>query len=596
MERAKRNLLGGRMENAAFNKLVEDAIRGDHEAFAQVYESCSRKILYWARLYMKNEAEAEDAAQEAVIKMYRDIGQLKYATRFNFWMYSVIKNVCLMMKRKNSMAKDLLNISDYENVILEKRLEFLPEKYAESNEAKELILGIIETLPPQRQEATRLYYYSDMQKGEIAEIMGISPNAVSSTIAKARKDIKRELEKRTGKKIEKVRGFVFAPVLTKVFDYQEQKMVPDGQVQNFIESCRVMLEAAPPMVAGTVAAANAAPHAAFGASTFFKVIGVIVAGAVITVSGTLYAMNTTGRQNAQDPTSSSVLKGESPQLLPGTTDGDVDINGTPENQPSPAGQEPGTDAAAGIGGPTGTGEAGGEAAQTEQAGSETPEKTQQATNPPGNQTSTYIATPVSGALVLKDSAGNTMPGDGFLNGVSVSLIDAKGKTVASATAGSNGAFSFSPVSIAATTEYALEAALPESSGLAATHDNPQGRTIIRVAPGSGTSNAALYVTYTHPPDGSVVLYGGDCECGHVNPERIVINDSGVRSVSQSWQILKDGSAVMTGTGAAITSELQTLADGAYTLRYTHTNSVGNSEEIKKDFVIYSGPIEPNQFA
>jgi predicted DNA-binding protein (UPF0251 family) len=393
-----------------------------------------------------------------------------------------------MMMRKNPSAKNQLDVSDYEDRLVEKRLEFLPEEYARSNEMKAAVHDAIETLPPQRREAVYLYYYSDMKQTEIAESMGISPESVPSMLAKARKNIKKALEDREGRKLARVRAFVFMPVLTRVFDYRARGVVTDAQVQGFIARCRVMLEAAP----------HAAPA------------------------------------------------------------------GAEEDEARPGG--PGQSA-----------------------------PTASAPRPAGRAVQN-IATPVSGAVVLKDNDGNIMAGGGFLNGITESLIDSDNAVVQSTTADGGGAFAFSPVYIAYETEYALEAALPESGALAATPDNPYGRTLVRLTPGRGVSDAALYVTYTRAPDGSVTFLGGDCACGHVNPDSIVI-DAGAYMTEQAWEIWnEDGGVVAAGTGAVIAPELQPLADGTYTVRYIHTNSIGSSEEIKKDFIIYSGPVTPDKFA
>lgn len=592
MEQAQRKVLGGKMGTTHFYKLVENAIRGDKNAFADIYEQRARQILFRARLFMKSKVEAEDAAQEAVIKMYKNMGQLKDPKRFDYWMHSIIQNECLKMIKRNSALNNELNITDLEGFLPEERQEFLPEKYAESNEMKDLVLEIIETLPAKRQEIIRLSYYDGLQFAEIAALLKISKDSIRSTISKARRDIRGELERRTGKKFEKVRGIMGIPVLSKVFDYQVRKEIPNEQTQSFIQNCRIALESAPPMVPGTVEA----PRAASGLTSALKICGIVAVSTVLLATGILFASDAPNLSNSEinSPVSPSMqTEGSYPQQPLSGSDGDLDISGGLDNQPSLVRLPPESGEAAGNGGSAGTGETYDDTNQPDPGATESAADTPQPTNSSAGQAVQYVSTPVSGSLYLKDHDDNVMPPGGYLSGITVSLIDANDGTVASTTTDNNGMFAFSPVSLAYTTEYVLQMTLPESSGLASTTDNPKGRIILSLAPGQGTNNASLYLTYNNPPIGDIVLSGGVCACGHVNPTRITVSGGG----SVSWKIIRqsDGGVVSAGTGADVTSATRGLPDGIYLIDSANTDSFGNIKVSKKDFQIYSGEIDPNLF-
>ena len=116
------------MNNVTFYRLVENAIKGDTQAFEELYEQKFRHILYYANSIMANQAESEDVAQETVVKMYRNINTLRDPKLFNSWLRSIIVNECRMMIRKNHMERNTLDIKDYEDLMPEKRMEFLPEE------------------------------------------------------------------------------------------------------------------------------------------------------------------------------------------------------------------------------------------------------------------------------------------------------------------------------------------------------------------------------------------------------------------------------------------------------------------------------------
>ena len=55
-------------------ELVEQAIRGDHEAFSELVRLSSRKLYAVATLILRDKTRAEDATQEALVAAWRDVG------------------------------------------------------------------------------------------------------------------------------------------------------------------------------------------------------------------------------------------------------------------------------------------------------------------------------------------------------------------------------------------------------------------------------------------------------------------------------------------------------------------------------------------
>jgi RNA polymerase sigma-70 factor (ECF subfamily) len=177
--------------------LAVKAIQGDAEAFEQLYLRYATNILYHARRFVKDLSEAEDAAQESVIEMYRNIGTLKDPDAFLPWMYRLTKFVCLKHIR-NLEAKrggnDIADIDDYTEILADEKKESDPAKSIVENENAEAIRGVIERLPDKQRESLILFYYEGLSYREIAAALGSSPSTVSTNIMKAKKRIALELE------------------------------------------------------------------------------------------------------------------------------------------------------------------------------------------------------------------------------------------------------------------------------------------------------------------------------------------------------------------------------------------------------------------
>src|SRR5690348_1830026 len=75
------------------SELLSRAKDGDHEAFAQVYDSFAQKIFKFISLKIQSRQEAEDVLQEVFIKAYKGLAGLNMdKLNFSAWLYKVAGN------------------------------------------------------------------------------------------------------------------------------------------------------------------------------------------------------------------------------------------------------------------------------------------------------------------------------------------------------------------------------------------------------------------------------------------------------------------------------------------------------------------------
>lgn len=183
-------------------KLVDRARRGDSEAFEALIGSCRSKILYLALHYAGNADDAEDCAQEAVLKAYRGIGKLKDLDAFDSWLHSIVKYTCY--RRNGAMERDTILIggdpgaNDAIMSIEEARTEFLPAKYAEDAEKRSFVLERIKELNENYQEALLLFYFEGFSYKEIAATLGVNANKVTNDLKRARQALRKKIEEANG--------------------------------------------------------------------------------------------------------------------------------------------------------------------------------------------------------------------------------------------------------------------------------------------------------------------------------------------------------------------------------------------------------------
>src|SRR5437588_9267576 len=93
------------LENPAEKSNEEMLIRrirnGERELFYELIRPYERRVYAAAFAILRNEADAEDAAQEAVLKAFRNIKQFRSEAKFSTWLIQIAINEARMRRRKN---------------------------------------------------------------------------------------------------------------------------------------------------------------------------------------------------------------------------------------------------------------------------------------------------------------------------------------------------------------------------------------------------------------------------------------------------------------------------------------------------------------
>jgi RNA polymerase sigma-70 factor, ECF subfamily len=128
---------------------------------------------------------AEDLTQETLLKAWKNRGQLRNAGSARVWLFRIAVNVWRDQVRRNKHRPGLESC-------LEEPLDKHPppgEKLADREEIVE-VLKAVEQLPPRQREVLHLSAVEEMSVSEIAEVLGISTNAVKVHLSEARKKMR----------------------------------------------------------------------------------------------------------------------------------------------------------------------------------------------------------------------------------------------------------------------------------------------------------------------------------------------------------------------------------------------------------------------
>ena len=97
----------GRLEGPTDAEAVERARQGDHEAFRVLVERYQARVYRLAMRVLRDEDKARDAVQDAFIKVYRSLDRFEGRSSFYTWMYRLVMNLCLDMRRRDRSDREV---------------------------------------------------------------------------------------------------------------------------------------------------------------------------------------------------------------------------------------------------------------------------------------------------------------------------------------------------------------------------------------------------------------------------------------------------------------------------------------------------------
>jgi RNA polymerase sigma-70 factor (ECF subfamily) len=172
---------------------------GEKHLFHDLIRPCERAIYFLLRSLLDNEADAEDAAQETVIKVYTNLHLFRGESQFRTWVLSIARNEGLArLRRRSTRREDSLDAEideqsgDYTPAILTSWRE-VPARALEQKELRELLRKAIQGLPEIYRNVVILRDVEEMDIRETAAALGVSEAAVKVRLHRARALLQRVL-------------------------------------------------------------------------------------------------------------------------------------------------------------------------------------------------------------------------------------------------------------------------------------------------------------------------------------------------------------------------------------------------------------------
>jgi RNA polymerase sigma-70 factor (ECF subfamily) len=173
--------------------LVLRAQAGDVRAFEALVESQLGRVRRFARAFAASEPDADDLAQEALVRVYRGLRGFRWQSAFSTWLYSVVRSAFLdAVKGRAATRREVeepLGVDHAERPGGER-----PDELHAAAEERRRVWAALREVPQEFRTAVVLFDIEGCSYDEVAAIEGVAVGTVKSRLHRGRAQLRRLLE------------------------------------------------------------------------------------------------------------------------------------------------------------------------------------------------------------------------------------------------------------------------------------------------------------------------------------------------------------------------------------------------------------------
>ena len=175
------------MDKSAETQLARALLAGETDAFERFVEHFRSKVFHYSWLICGSPQDAEEVAQETLLKVFDSFDQLREPERVRAWVFRIAKNVCLMHRRRSIFApahelslEELPAAGEVADSIQPPEGELL------RSELRAVIDRIISELPTAYRAVVLLRDIEELSTEETAHVLDLSIDVVKTRLHRGR--------------------------------------------------------------------------------------------------------------------------------------------------------------------------------------------------------------------------------------------------------------------------------------------------------------------------------------------------------------------------------------------------------------------------
>ena len=165
--------------------LVQRAMAGDHEAFGELARLSIGRLYAAAHLILRDQGQAEDATQEALVAAWRDLSALRDPDRFDAWLRTLLVRACYREARRGRRTRIEATVPTITTAV--------PDRSALVADRDEIERGF-RHLDPDQRAVIVMHFYLGLPLVEVAATLGIPEGTAKSRLHRATQAMRATLD------------------------------------------------------------------------------------------------------------------------------------------------------------------------------------------------------------------------------------------------------------------------------------------------------------------------------------------------------------------------------------------------------------------
>jgi RNA polymerase sigma-70 factor (ECF subfamily) len=171
--------------------LIRRVQNGERDKFYELVKPYERRVYSAAYAILRNPADAEEVAQEAILKAFANLRQFRAESRFSTWLIQIVVNEARMRRRKDhpEIMQPIGEYQDEEGLYTPRDFadwREIPSEALERSEVRKMLLEALASLGAKYREVFVLRDIQHMSIEEVADALGISQASVKTRLLRAR--------------------------------------------------------------------------------------------------------------------------------------------------------------------------------------------------------------------------------------------------------------------------------------------------------------------------------------------------------------------------------------------------------------------------
>ena len=173
--------------------LVAQARAGDMDAFSQLVTRYQAPVIHYCRRMVGSTQDAEEIAQDSFVRVYRHLGRLKPKARFSTFLFGVARNLALnFLRDAGRRGRGVTGSIEVQPALGDEAGR--PDRTARLHEIETLIELGLERLSAEHREILVLRELNGLGYDSIAEVLHLRKGTVKSRLARAREQLRVQIE------------------------------------------------------------------------------------------------------------------------------------------------------------------------------------------------------------------------------------------------------------------------------------------------------------------------------------------------------------------------------------------------------------------